>query len=1403
MIGKNKMNINWHNIRPINGDQKEGFEELIAQLARKEIFPNQRKFIRKGKPDAGVECYWILNDNAEWAWQAKYFTSSLEDSQWNQLDKSVKTIIEKHKQISKYFISIPIDPPDARIEGQTSMLEKWDAHVTKWSNWAKKENLNIEFIPWWNSDLIERLQKPENSGSILFWFDKESFTDEWFQRNVETATANLGNRYTPAINFELEISKIFNGIAQDEKFEKQYHDKLDELLIKTKKVRSNYKDDTLNTLINRLNEYCLILERQFELLTSYENIKFDFNPIKNKLKEISNLFSDIENRIDELKTLKTANKSTSADYSLDYLRQAYPPLREFVDFIDSITVQLYNTPYLLLDGEAGIGKSHLLADISNIRIREGKHSILLLGQHFNSNDDPRIQILKQIELKCNFEDFLEALNCKAQLSGTRIIIFIDAINEGSGKFFWPDHFNGFIRSFSRYEWLGLVLSIRSSYVRLLESNIEHLKDLLVRHTHYGFRNVEYEASKLYFNSYNIELPNVPLLHPEFQNPLFLKLFCEGLHKAGYSKIPDGINGISGIFDFYIKSINNRLAEPKYFNYSSGLNIVDITIKNFVKFKMDKKLYYISIEEAIVIVSDLQKKYNITGNLIEALIAEGMLSKNLFWKDKDSSEEGIYISYERLEDHLITSEILDNISSENILNEFKENGLLFDYIKDEYSINIYKGIIEALSIQLPEKYGIELFEAINDSDKDHNIAEAFTNSLLWRKNDQEFKGHVIDYINGTVLRFQSTCEHFWDTIIAISINPKHYFNANKTHDILSKYSLADRDAWWTQLIHKWFHDETSLKRLIDWAWSIEDKSHISDDSVELASIMLSWFLTSTNRRLRDSATKALICLLENRIHLIIKVLKKFEGVNDPYIYERIYAVAYGCALRTNQKEKLKELSGYIYVTIFEKQKVYPHILLRDYARGVIEYTIHLGIKLNIDETLIRPPYKSDFPQIPSDSEIEKYEIDYKSKDFKDYYSSVTSIFRSMEVEHTRDGKIAMYGDFGRYVFQSRFRYWEYLDPVDLKNIAIKRIFELGYDVEKHGKFDRNLPKGDRHYVATERIGKKYQWIAMHELLAKVSDKYKIKTPWSRGEDKKLIDFSGTWELFVRDIDPTTIQRIDKNSVIEIQSRLSYYNWDIENKEWLESISDLPDPVKIIEDKSQEWVMLEGYIDSAEQKKLGNERYSVPQKQFWFLIKSYLVTEGQYDSILSWLSDKNFLGEWMPESHDRHELFNREFYWSPGFKFFKKEYYDGEEVSTIYDLENDRSIGEVIVTTESYLWEAQYDFSKEDVFRLLKPCSKLVNGLKLDYRINESYMYSDTGELICFDSSESNNGYRCIYFKKNVLCDFLQSNGYKIIWTVLGEKSVNGDHGQDTYGRWPIASGIYKLFNNEIIGSIKQY
>ena len=53
------VSVNWNNIRPLNGSQNAGFEELCAQLARLET-PLDAKFTRTGNPDAGVEGYCVL-----------------------------------------------------------------------------------------------------------------------------------------------------------------------------------------------------------------------------------------------------------------------------------------------------------------------------------------------------------------------------------------------------------------------------------------------------------------------------------------------------------------------------------------------------------------------------------------------------------------------------------------------------------------------------------------------------------------------------------------------------------------------------------------------------------------------------------------------------------------------------------------------------------------------------------------------------------------------------------------------------------------------------------------------------------------------------------------------------------------------------------------------------------------------------------------------------------------------------------------------------------------------------------------------------------------------------------------------------------------------------------------------
>ena len=129
------MTLNWANLQSLEGSQQDAFEELCCQLARSET-PENAKFIRKGNPDAGVECFSVLADDTEWGWQAKFFKQSLTSSQWGQLDRSVKSALDAHPRLVRYFVCMPRKRADGRRPGIKTEMQKWDDHVAKWNGWA-------------------------------------------------------------------------------------------------------------------------------------------------------------------------------------------------------------------------------------------------------------------------------------------------------------------------------------------------------------------------------------------------------------------------------------------------------------------------------------------------------------------------------------------------------------------------------------------------------------------------------------------------------------------------------------------------------------------------------------------------------------------------------------------------------------------------------------------------------------------------------------------------------------------------------------------------------------------------------------------------------------------------------------------------------------------------------------------------------------------------------------------------------------------------------------------------------------------------------------------------------------------------------------------------------------------
>lgn len=1378
--------MNWTDIRTLNNSQNDGFEELVCQLAKKESINSQKNFYRNGKPDGGVECYWVLRDSQEIAWQAKFFTSSLTDVQWRQIDKSVSTALNTHPNLSKYIIALPIDPPDARILQLQSMRDKWNNEVEKWQRWATAKGMSVDFEPWWSSDIIERLARPENVGLKYFFFNEREFTTGWFKRKNEKSIADLGVRYTPKLNIELDIAKIFDGLLRNEEFYSVFYSALDDLLVAAGKVLKYCKllpehQDNISKQVDDIKDILPVPE----LL---HNIEIPVQQYNNLLRGFTKCCDTITDHYlyEEEKIQKEHNESRfyhKYGSEIHYLRELHESIDKFNKFINSEICGLANSPFLLLEGDAGVGKSHLFADIVN---KANENSILLLGQYFISQEDPWIQIKKICEIDCSEEEFFGSLNAKAESEQKRIIFFIDAANEGSGKFFWKQYINGFITSIKKYDWLGLAISVRSSYTNLLFPKED--VNGFIRYRHDGFGQKRGDAIQVYFEAYHIPLPDMPILQAEFQNPLFLKLYCIGQQEVCNKLSKIKINHLDTIIENYISGVENRLASRLYYN--SSLNIVKKAINKIIRYIIDNNTTHVDYDTAYTELNALCKIYDIAHPLLDEFISEGIFIKNTLY----DGTEYIYFAYERLGDYLIAKHLLEKT---NIIEKstFIEGGELFKYVQDIDACLRNRGIIEAFYILVPLKTGKEFFEYIPHARDYYFMMESFLDSLVWRQ-ITKISDTIRDYLN-LIIEEERLCQQFWNICLSLSTIPNHALNANFLHQHLNNYSLADRDSWWIPFLkNQWTYDSPT-KSIINWAWSIENKSHVSNESVKLTAITLAWFLSSTNRHLRDSATKALICLLKERTDVLLDILRLFENVNDPYIFERLYAVAYGCAVRIKENQQLTDLGNYVYETIFkDKEEIYPHILLRDYARGVIEYASYMGCSFSFPLQEIRPPYHSTLPnEFPSNEDIDtEYKLDYKSPDYRNYYSSQNAILHSMVTEYGRG--VGAYGDFGRYVFQAGLSCFE-VDYNGLSNYAVKLIFEkYGYNKDIHGEFDRMVESFSWYSkgVRNERIGKKYQWIAFYELLARVTDNcIKHESSYS----KEIEPYTGPWNPYVRDIDPTILIR----NTGDFRTPHRQHWWEItpnidmgaHNEIWITQKNDLPSPeglIELIDKNGEAWLALEYHPEWREEKYLGEEEYNCPKKQVWYQIRSYLIKNEDYQKFISWGKNKNFSGRWMPEKSNWYELYRREYYWSPIYNEFDKRYADDSDICPIHDDATKSHVADIILTTKGYFWEEEFDQSKESAFNINIPSKFIYDNMHLQESDIEGVFLDKNNQIVCFDPSVNNNSFYSLLIKKDAFIEFLQNNQLQIVWTLLGEKQIIGGH--DYKDLYPLEiSGLYYL------------
>ncbi|TDD97849.1 AVAST type 2 anti-phage system protein Avs2 [Flavobacterium cellulosilyticum] len=1366
-------------------------------------------------------------------------------------------------------------------------------------------------------EIINELLYKQYLPSITFgYFGNYGLTSEFFTKHILNSIKDLGPRFNEDLNFQLPIAKIFNDIAKDDYFFKRFLNIVDNWI-----VEKGYRQLNDNIHLDKIEkEYDSVKQKAINWIKTLENSIIQNIDVKWLLESLEKLNDCIDDKSQEVYKLRREEEEKNKNIKQDHTyrtpyEQETSRLREIKqsnnDFINDISnkvhVNLANNPYLIIKGDAGNGKSHLLGDIAKTRIKRGLPTLLLLGQQFNSSKDIWENIKSNLSVNCTNKQLLATLNNIGKQVGSRVLFLVDAINEGAGADLWNSRIASFINEFTNYPFIGLVLTIRTTYLDFVIPENVRKDSKITFKTHEGFKGNEYAALKLFCEFHGLKQPNFPILAPEFTKPLFLQLICDTIKDTPEKTFPQGFQGVSSIFQIYIDSINrkfqNKRDEYKYCNV-----VLDAIHKvAFAKYNNENNSLLLKDVRRL-----LKTEFPDHKLLLNDLIEESIFITNPQTNYKtNQQEEVIYFAYQRFGDFYIAEELLNKFNNQSaVLEAFKKENEFGKLIADRNGYWYNDGILEAFSILLPEKFNLEIFEVFDwyfecEEDKfykQHVIGELnrfLLDSLNWRKIESINNDKLINWFRGAYFRISE--DDYFYKLIELSTIIGHPFNSDRLFRILKSYKMPQRDSFWQQHLRYFssYDDNENgypIRRLIDWAWTPDISNKLDFETTRLTAQTLTWVLSSTNIKLRDQTTKAMVNLLEQQPDALVSILKSFKNIDDLYILERLYAITYGCVLRTENIDSINKIALVVYNYIFKKGTPPNHILLRDYARNTIEYALYKNPKLKVDIDLIRPPYNSKLPiRLPSKEEVLKYNFPYDDpKSKNDYrlmnnriYHSVTSFGDfskhingslddfaptsfTFEIEYNSFYKslnnskkkflrtiieilkikasfsknkslfIYKYGEdkhksqlksidefldktlnFIDDIFDSneklflsekvipfletkyKFNDWQLnkSNITSFKYWIIDRTFKIGYNSKLHGQYDDSVTNyNSRRENKIERIGKKYQRIAFFEILAMISDNYKIKKNiWSN--QKKYEFFKGPWQMYIRDIDPAfSLKNPEENEEKddlgilnekkEWWEDLDYKYWNQTNSEWIDKLDDLPIVKDILEKKDEEnnesWLFLKKFVSWNEPKPIGEDKYEVQRKEIFYKIQAYLINKKDKKKILNWLVNQNFWGNWMPESGDHSTLINREKFWSPAYFDSNKQ----KKWETIRDTNF-----KVIIASTNAVSNMSDDKSGAQ-FSYDLPCITIFEGMNLQFAPIDGQLKNDSNEVIV-----TNKNFEGLMIKSKDLMNFLDSNNLDIIWTVLGEKMSYKSSRYNNFIKQ--LSGVYYLENGNIEGQINSF
>ncbi|UIR57793.1 hypothetical protein LZQ00_08225 [Sphingobacterium sp. SRCM116780] len=1409
--------VDFNRLKPFNGKSTQCFEHLCYQLAIKE-YGHMGTFtaIDGSGGDGGVEFYLDLDTGERWGWQCKFFgdTGRLSVAKRDvAIAESLETAIRNHGNLTRYFVCLKTDLTTESTSKKSGKFSKGE------KNWFDEElikkipvdrSISLEF--WGESQFIAFLKEPKNVGVRNFFFGELELSQEWFTAKFYENFEKVKDKYDPDLHAIDQFTKsIIDCVVLDSNYINitgKLKSDLQQIAIQVHSELHEFHNKTMiSPAEEALRKDFFSASHEFENLVKVSFSKIDFvdECFKNCEPEKLALFSSEDLRASWNTFLTKLDK-----FNFDEKSRAYRESESITSLMSkfSETYGRFFRNYfhgtqrqLHLIADAAKGKTHISTDIAYNRIIDLKPVIFLTGDKFTDETSisDAIRKILDIPLEYSFDDLLNAMEVYGAIHNVRIPIIIDGLNETvSNRLFspiWRNHLQGFIAKILQTKNIVIFTTCRGSYADRIWDNT--FKEEFHRIDGFGDFETIHEAVDKYFTKYKLKADLFFASIEKFADPIFLKIFCEiknpNWKRSGEISVNIEEESSYDIFKEYLSQINRKVTRQNSI-FRNNEDFIAVSLNKLANYLWVNNLRELTVVDFYSLI-DENASYEKDRSKADVLLDEGLVIN----RDIRNEIEYISFTYDVLAGYMIAENLIDNHTN---LSYFKSNKFIRQVFLREGQHPLFEDVIAALCLLLPQLRGISFHQLLYGDWliklSDFRIVKylpkfakarltdliAYSDYVFDRSFQSLFvlpgrlvKTSDIDLVREVFLIDNDNKNLIFGLSLKTIGDANHPLNAIFFSELLSKLKMNERDITWTEYLRtNSYQLEQFISEFENQCRSNSPETDIMSRKQKLVSKIIVWFLTSTDRTLRDKVTRALYFYGIKFPEEFIALVEESLGYNDPYIWERTLAASYGIAMaQYNCKSGedfrinlLPRLCKSLYELIFAENAPFgtTHILARDYARRLIEIGLkhHPKLLKTKQQENIRPPYS--FGGIR-----ELKEFDYGEK------------------EYGYDGPIQM--DFSNYtlgrIVKGGHAYSNPVEKIKVRKQIYSRIYDLGWSKDLFAEFERALGNANYYNIGrtrqakVERYGKKYSWIAYFENAGLRADLGLLEKDWD------------SFRLSDANIDPSFPEKLENEPFFKddiLGDRSTSLN------EWYEN-GGMPNlngylEVTEINGNPGPWICLDSFI--------GQEEISTGRSSY-IVIRGLVIKNSEFDEVIKLLKDQDFSQIHIPAKRENHHTFAGELYTideatysnyadlrcdiekqKRTIKKYEPDYFTylswledytesnlPEEIEIEVDVTKDF---EILFPVMEYNWES-YHSPVNDAGHTTVLGKEVVNQLGLICEPQTFDLFDQDGKLAAIhlqNVEDYNNNDSFVYIRKDLLDRFLTETKSKLVYTIWGEREV---------------------------------